>query len=610
MNQDAYSESKPSGYKPFNKRPVFGLLIFIVLLFVIPLALFVVSSARKKETTQDQIDYFKASYVPDELIVKLKEEYTKEDLQTLDAKFKELGVIGEKKAYNSDKEYLRNYYVLKFKPGTDLRKVKQEFDTSSLIEVSHPNYVLKVDDVPNDTYYPQQWNLKKIGMEEAWDITRGENVTIAVIDTGIDYNHPDFSGRNILKGPSYADCVSRASSKLCLVPGDDPLDTQGHGTHVAGIIGAVANNARGVAGIAWDVDIMSIKTMGGRTGEIVDVINAMQYAMENGARVINMSLTSDPGTPCTAVPAMQATINDAISRNVVVVGAAGNEAVDPTAVGTMEFPPSCNGIIVVGATDASDRMWPKSNYGPRVDIAAPGSDILSLALRDGYKASSGTSMASPHVAAVAGLIVGANPNITPQEVKNCLVDNADSIQTARRIGPRLNAAKALNACSGKTAANNNTQSATNSSNNSNGASLIKGIVFIDNNNNGGYDSGEPGYQDAKINLEGQINGSTTSDSEGKYSFANLSAGNYKVDVLIERQQVGSSGTFGIPANFAAKISFALPPSFSQDSNATNSTKKNSTPTPKKTYSCKPKSSTTSGSSIQIGGLECSQNPQE
>ena len=456
MEQDIQDEKDTEAPR---KRPLLVYVIIAFFLILIPIVLLIVSIYRestgfKPNNLVETIDYFRASYVPDQLIVKLKNEYTEQELQNLKSKFEELGVTGQQKAYKSNKEYLKDYYLLQFKPGTDLRRVKEELDKTGVTVESHPNYIFKIQaSTPNDPLYSQQWDLAKIDMPDAWTLAHGSNnVKVAIIDTGIDYNHPDFVGRTIIKGSNYTTCpnTERDRNGFCLVPpGIDPLDDHGHGTHVAGTIGAVTNNSQGTAGINWNVSLIAIKSQDGQgSGEMSDVISGMVYAIDHGANVINMSLVSEGVLRCSTVPELQSTVNDGINQRIIMVIAAGNDNQDANNVS----PPSCRGVIVVGATDQNDKRWigqtKSSNFGPRVDVAAPGAGILSTSPGRGYSFRSGTSMAAPHIAGVAALLLSINPGLTPQQIRDCLVNYADPISTDQPIGPRLNAFKALNACSG------------------------------------------------------------------------------------------------------------------------------------------------------------------
>ncbi|HVZ11606.1 MAG TPA: S8 family serine peptidase [Patescibacteria group bacterium] len=589
-------------------------LIILVAILTIGFLVFLKISSSKKQTQTAAFDYFAPRYVPDELIVNIRNEYTATELSSLKIMFDQLGIIGQDKAYVGV-DFLQDYYILKFKPGTDLRRAKDVLDKSGFIGASHPNYIFKIEDSPpTDSYYSTQWNLFKINAEGAWRVTHGSNnVKVAIIDTGIDYNHPDFSGRSILKGPNFIACPpsERSAAGFCQkTPEADVLDDQGHGTHVAGTIGAIANNGIGIAGINWNITLMAIKSMDQKgDGNMNDIISGMNYAVQNKANVINLSLTSGPGSnlPCRVVPELQATIDNAISHGVVVVAAAGNESEDAL----MESPPSCTGLIVVGATDQNDDRASFSNYGSRIDISAPGVAILSTFTNPPYQLDQGTSMAAPHVAAVAALLLAANPSLSATEVKNCLINNADSIRTDKPIGGRLNAAKALVSCTPSP----QSQPTVSPSTSQKSTSVIKGSVYIDSNNNGAFDASESGYSGATIDLDGAQSTNTTSDSTGSYSFKNLAQGNYKVSLVIDGKTVGYSPNFPLPADFTAKISFPLPASYllkpstsaltSQGATKTQALKVS--PTPIKTYTCRAATGTNKKGGIQIGNLICTPN---
>lgn len=428
---------------------IFAGLLVIILILISFFIVTSVSQKRSKNKENNELVFFKSAYVPDQLVVELKSAYTKSELELIQRTFDKLGVIGQQKAYEADKDYLNNFYILQFKEGTDLVNAKSTLDATGIIEASHPNYILTIQDIPNDQYFPNQWDMPKIGMPDVWNTVKGSNnITVAVIDTGIDLTHPDFAGRTIIKGPNYANCANRdPRTKFCLDPPTfDPNDDNGHGTHVAGTIGAVTNNGIGVAGMNWNVTLMAIKSVkADGDGIMTDNINAIQYAMANGVKVINMSLTSGKGQVVRCSDSdmrdLARTIQDAVSQGITVVVAAGNENQDAS----NEIPPSCPGVITVGATNEQDQRWPKSNYGSDVAIAAPGVDIVSTYKNGTYASSNGTSMAAPHVAGAAALLL-SKKNMKPSEIKNCLVNNADTILTDQPIGRRLNVSGAVSNC--------------------------------------------------------------------------------------------------------------------------------------------------------------------
>ncbi len=236
---------------------------------------------------------------------------------------------------------------------------------------------------------------------------------------------------------------------------DFPFDGQSHGTHVAGTIGAITNNNNGIAGINWDVSFLAIKVLDDSgSGSTSDVLQGIYYAADNGAKVINLSLGGyvGPGGCQQHDPATQTAINYAVQKGVVVVVAAGNDD-DDTSFYT---PASCNGSLVVGATGPTDQRSYYSNYGQRVDIAAPGGDskycsdqssclIYSTVLDNSYAYYQGTSMATPHVVGAVALMLAKNPTLSPAQIKLVLKSSADSISTDKLVGKRLNVYAALQA---------------------------------------------------------------------------------------------------------------------------------------------------------------------
>jgi hypothetical protein len=207
----------------------------------------------------------------------------------------------------------------------------------------------------------------------------------------------------------------------------------------------LTNNGKGVAGINWNIKMIAIKIMGplsnGKCGSENDttITQGIIYAADNGAKAINMSL-GGPG-PCPAD--YQQAINYARSKGAAVIVAAGNNSQNASSFA----PANCNGVITVGATDQNDNRASFSNYGSVVTLSAPGVDIISTYSQGGqavYANENGTSMAAPHVAGAAGLLLSIKPNLSPDEIKNILVSNADTVSTDLPIGPRLNLARAIN----------------------------------------------------------------------------------------------------------------------------------------------------------------------
>lgn len=366
----------------------------------------------------------------------LERENKKKELGEINKTLQEAGVIDQQREYENVKGALENYYLLTFKREANLVEAQKILQNSRYIDFAQPHYESSLFAIPNDPYYSQLWGLQKISMPQAWDTSTGsQSIVVAVIDSGIDMNQPEFAGR-IVGGYDFIqnDAI--------------PNDELGHGTHVAGTIGAIGNNALGVVGVNWDVKIMPFKLCNA-TGKCAEAIPAILQAANAGAQVVNMSLgTKAPAVqPCSQVPKLQEAINYAVSKGVVVVVAAGNDGRDASNVS----PASCDNIITVGATDTVDKrsIWnssESSNYGATVEIAAPGTNIYSTYI-GGFQSESGTSMASPHVAGAAALLFAVNPGLSPQQVYDCITQNADTISTDRQIGGlRLNVANMISAC--------------------------------------------------------------------------------------------------------------------------------------------------------------------
>ncbi|MRW89475.1 S8 family serine peptidase [Duganella sp. FT80W] len=299
---------------------------------------------------------------------------------------------------------------------------------------------------PNDSRYASQYAPPLVRADEAWLIARGQGVVVAVLDSGVDYQHPDLVGRVHL-GHDYVNNDA------------DPKDDHSHGTHVAGIIGAKGHNSVGVAGMAWDAEILAIKVCGGETGVpgVGIVGGCPESAIISGilaatsqARIINMSLRGHKSLFEAALnllglkTAYQKAVEAASAAGVLVVAASGNDnSSDP------KLPCAYPTVLCVGNTTSADVRYadPKygSNYGAHVDIAAPGTDILStvptFADASGYQYKTGTSMASPLVAGVAALVWGNNPSMTRSQVEERLLKTA--LPLNQQVGPRVDAFDAV-----------------------------------------------------------------------------------------------------------------------------------------------------------------------
>ncbi len=300
------------------------------------------------------------------------------------------------------------------------------------VEYAEPNYIVHAFDVtPNDPLFPQQWHLKNTGQGSgtagddiaaptAWQTTTGSNqVIVAVVDTGVDYTHEDLSA-NILR-----DSQGQVVGYDFANRDNDPIDDNGHGTHVAGIIAGVGNNTKGVSGVCWSCKIMPIKFLGNTgSGTIDGAIPSIEYAVSHGARIISNSWGGGVYSQ-----SLQDAINAAKDAGVLVVAAAGNDGANIR----NSFPAVMDNVISVGATTNRDERAFFSNFGPGLDLTAPGYGIfstfipgksLSPSCKDagsGYGPCSGTSMATPVVAGVAAVIASQNPAQTLSELTTKLL---------------------------------------------------------------------------------------------------------------------------------------------------------------------------------------------
>lgn len=281
----------------------------------------------------------------------------------------------------------------------------------------------------NDVIYSEQWGLQQIRAEQAWASSTGRGVVVAVLDTGVDFGHPDLGGKS---AGSYT-CIQGNCRQ------DSPGDPHGHGTHVAGIIGAVTNNDIGVASVAPDATIMAIKVCPGQSCDGDAVSRALRFATDQGASVINMSLGSI--LPVFNTIDWKEDLNYAWRNGVVVVASAGNNAQIMTSYAASE------GTVVVGATGPNDERAAYSSGTFDVTLYAPGGNasgsctsgtcIISTWKGRAYQAAQGTSMAAPHVAGVAAQLVCLGHD--NRATVNRMIETADQTSAGRRV----NAAKAV-----------------------------------------------------------------------------------------------------------------------------------------------------------------------
>ncbi|MBN2018810.1 MAG: S8 family serine peptidase [Sedimentisphaerales bacterium] len=352
------------------------------------------------------------------------------------------------------KEYslVRGLTLVQLPATTPVENAVASLKQSSSVLYAVPDYICKSTAVPNDTRFSELWGMSKIEAPSAWDISTGSgNIVVAVTDTGTDYTHPDLTA-NMWNNPGEIagnGIDDNGDGFIDDVYGYDfinndgnPMDDEGHGTHVSGTIGAVGNNNLGVAGVCWNVKIMAVKCLDANgEGPTSAIINAVQYAQLKGARVINASLGMPLGVPLWALQPLYDAIVAARDAGIIFVAAAGNDYGNNNDA-TPAYPSSfdLDNIISVMATTDIDSRAGFSNYGlTTVDIGAPGQNILSTLPSGAYDYDGGTSMASPHVAGACALLLSIDPNLNYRAVKEILLATADPTLPAQCVsGGRLN----------------------------------------------------------------------------------------------------------------------------------------------------------------------------
>jgi len=297
------------------------------------------------------------------------------------------------------------------------KKVLKELKRSPLskdTEYIEANYLYHALEVPNDPEYSKQWNFRNINIEKAWDETKGEGITVAVIDTGVS-KVPDLKLTKFTKGYDFVNDK------------DDASDDHGHGTHVAGTIAQSTNNGYGVAGIAYKANIMPLKVLAARGGgTIADIAESIKFAADNGADVINMSLGGGGASNI-----MEEAVKYAHNKGVTIIAAAGNENRNSSS-----YPARYPDVISVSAIDSAGNKAPYSNFGAGIDISAPGGSEGAKIIQNTVDPRSGesvfvgfqgTSMAAPHVAGVAALVRATGVE-DPNEVRDILKQSSRKVQ--------------------------------------------------------------------------------------------------------------------------------------------------------------------------------------
>ncbi|MDF2558015.1 MAG: in like serine protease [Bacillales bacterium] len=328
--------------------------------------------------------------------------------------------------------FVKNSYTFKLSDQMISTNLIEELGKQNIIDIVEPDYKSTITVEPN---YNLLWGLKNanygidINVESAWTKTKGDGVIVAVIDTGIDWSHPDLSDRVWVNNSDPIDGIDNDGNGLIddyrgwdfANNDNNPSDDNGHGTHVSGTIGA-SENGIGVVGVAPNVKIMPLKAFGSNgSGYNSDIIKAINYAQQKGAMVVNMSYGS-PFYSSSEYSAMQQ------ASSTVFVAAAGNESTNNDSTPSYPANYQLSNKITVASIRPDGLISYFSNYGiSTVDVAAPGSSILSTIPNSQYGYADGTSMAAPHVSGVAALVKSKNFNMIPSEIKNAITSSVTKI---------------------------------------------------------------------------------------------------------------------------------------------------------------------------------------
>jgi subtilisin family serine protease len=392
------------------------------------------------------LQYNGSKYAPGQVLVKFRPTVSAQSVQT---------TIGAYESRIVRRIPQINVYQLQIPGSATVEEMVYVLGQNPDVVYAEPNYTTAITVSPNDEFFWRQYALYNSGdilaipgspqgksradikATAAWEETKGDgDIVIAVIDTGVDLRHPDLKNKIANSGRDFVNDDFEAT------------DDHGHGTHVAGIAAAETNNSQGIAGVAWNCKVLPVKVVDkGGSGLYSWLIEGINWAADNGAQVINMSLGADAYSD-----ALKEAVKYAYDKGLVLVAAAGNTG------GSVFYPAAFDDYcLAVAATDYSDSWVPWSNVGAQVDVAAPGVFILSLVptwywgpSSPPYSFWSGTSMAAPHVSGLAALVKSLKPWLKPAEIMNVIRYSADDVNSTTLSGKddqigygRINMEKAL-----------------------------------------------------------------------------------------------------------------------------------------------------------------------
>ena len=383
--------------KPFTKTLV---MLFVICALIAPTASF----AGKKgdvEVGSARIDA-QAPAVPGQFLVQFEAATGKVDRTTT---IQRLGGFIIDRVDALDVEVVEFPAIARNNTQANVDTLMERLKKNPAVVYAEPNYIYSVNYTPNDPGRSQQWAWGKIEAYGAWDVTQGSSsAVVAVVDTGVQLNHPDLNAK-IVSGYDYVQNDSNAT------------DGNGHGTHVAGTAAAETNNSTGGAGTCPNCSVMPVRVLDNNgSGSLDNVAKGITFAADNGADVINLSLGGGGSST------LQNAVNYAWNKGSFLACAAGNSNTSST---SSSYPAAYGNCFAIASTTSSDARSSFSNYGSWVEVAAPGSSIYSTWLNSGYNTINGTSMATPHVAGLAGLL--SSQGLSNSQIRDRICSSADDI---------------------------------------------------------------------------------------------------------------------------------------------------------------------------------------
>jgi subtilisin family serine protease len=325
-------------------------------------------------------------------------------------------------------------FLVNVAPETDVKAMVADLKKNPSVEDARVDYYARISVAPNDTFFNGLWGLKMIKCEQAWNLTKGSSdVVVAIVDTGIDMQHPDLKDK-LLPGFDMVNLADVPPEEGCVWEGDfltrdnDPNDENGHGTHCAGIAAGIPDNAMGIAGVAWNCNLLPVRVManlrcteGGQSfvtgsGVFSDIADGIIWAADHGAGVISLSLGGFVDKNDPEPEPMKSALDYAVAKGCVVVAAMGNDGANLDDETVYNYPSKHAKVLAVGAVGKNGKRAGFSNFGDYKQVMAPGVDILSTYPGSKYELLDGTSMATPFVAGLAALVKSADPHLTPAKI--------------------------------------------------------------------------------------------------------------------------------------------------------------------------------------------------